>query len=69
MKLQFLIHFICCVKISFGISFCVDIVNQVFPINKLQTVPTLHCTLYTVDYAPYRLELGTQETSKERGHM
>ena len=37
--------------------------------KKLQTLLTLHCTLYTVNYLPYRPELSTPETNQEGEHM
>ena len=56
-------------RISFGLSFCLGFANHICQTNKLQTAHTLHCTLDTVHYEPYRPELSTSETSKERGHI
>ena len=56
-------------KISFTHSFGLDFGNHVCQTNKLKTVHTLQCTLYTVHYVPYRPEFSTLETSQERGHM
>ena len=44
-------------------------VNHIRQTNKLQAVHTLHCTLDTLHYVPYRPELTTPETSQERGHI
>ena len=56
-------------KIYFTLSFCLGFANHVFQTNKLNTVHTLQCTLYTIHYVPYRQEFSTLETSQERGHM
>ena len=58
-----------CVKIYFTLSFCLGFANHVFQTNKLKTVHTLQCTLYTVHYVPHRPEFSTLETSEEGGHM
>ena len=56
-------------KILFTLSFSLGFANHVFQTNKLKTVHELKCTLYTVNYVPYRPEFRTLETSQERGHM
>ena len=53
------------VKYIFGLGFS-NIITQT---NKPSNVLELHCTLDTVHYEPYRLELSTPETRQERGHM
>ena len=54
-------------KILFTHSFCLGFANHVCQTNKLKTVHTLQCTLYTVHYVPYRQEFSKIETSQERG--
>ena len=54
-------------KILLTHAFC--FANNVCKTNKLKTIHTLQCTLYTAHFVPYRQELSTQETSQERGHM
>ena len=49
--------------------FCLRFANHVCQTNKLKTVHTLQCTLYTVHYVPHRPEFSTLETSKEGGHI
>ena len=56
-------------KISLKHSFGLGFGNHFCQTNKLETVHTLQCTLYTVHNVPYRQEFSTLETSKERGHM
>ena len=50
-------------------SLCLGFANHVFQTNKLNTVHTLQCTLYTVHYVPHRPEFSTLETSEEGGRM
>ena len=69
---QYTVHLILqnlVLKISFTLSFCLGFANNVCQTNKLKTVHTLQCTLYTVHYVPHRPEFSTLETSKEGGHM
>ena len=58
-------------KILFTHKYCLGfaIANHVCHTNKIKTVHTLQCTLYTVHYIPHRPELSTLEKSQERGHM
>ena len=45
-------------------QFCLGFANYHSQTNNLQNVHTLHCSLYTVHYVPYRPELNAKETSK-----
>ena len=56
-------------KILFTHKFCLGFANHVCQTNKLKTVHTLQCTLYTVHYVQHRPELSTLETSQGGGHM
>ena len=54
-------------KISFKLSFCLGFANINSQTNKLLSVLTLHCTVYTLQYVPYIWELSKPETSQGWG--
>ena len=56
-------------KISFKLSFCLGFANLYSQTNKLLSVLTLHCTVYTLQYVPYIWELSKPETSQGWGPM
>ena len=56
-------------EILFTHSFCLGFANNFCQTNKLKTVHTLQCTLYTVHCVPQRPEFSTLEKSEEGGHM
>ena len=51
-------------KISFKLSFCLGFANLDGQTKKLPSVHTLHCTVNTLQYVPYILELSKPETSQ-----
>ena len=55
-------------KISFKLSFCLGFANSDSQTNKLLSVHTLHCTMYTEQHVPYIQELSKPKTSQGRGH-
>ena len=56
-------------KISFKLGFCLGFANLYSQTNKLLSVLTLHCTVYTLQYVPYIWELSKPETSQGWGPM
>ena len=57
------------VKNPFKLSFCLGLANLDSQSNKLLSVLTSHCTVYTLQYVPYIQELSKPETSKGCGPM
>ena len=52
-------------KISLTLSFVYALPIMLV---KLKNVHKLYCTLYTLQYVPYRPEFSTLETNQEKGH-
>ena len=56
-------------KISFKLGFCLGFANIYSQTNKLLSVLTLHCTVYTLQYVPYIKGLSRAETSQGQAPM
>ena len=56
-------------KISFKLSFSLGFANLDSQTNKLLSLLTLHCTVYTLQYVPYIKGLSRAETSQGQGPM
>ena len=54
-------------KISFKLGFCLGFANLYSQTNKLLSVLTLYCTVYTLQYVPYTWELSKPDTSQAKG--